>query len=175
VALPTLSATLYVAALNCSTPAGAAIVNVSELEVPPPGAGFTTVTGTMPAFAISAVPIDAVTCVLPTKVVVRATPFHCTTAPDTKPLPLPVNVNAAPPAPALPGTSDVNVGIGFASSFVIVNVAVLGLPSAAPPVGMLNVRLTVSSASATESFTMGMLTVLLVSPSANVTVVLTGV
>ena len=116
----------------------------NRLEVPPPGAGFTTVTGTVPAVPMSAAPIDAVSCAELTNVVVRAAPFHCTTAPDTKLLPLTVSVNAGPPAVALLGTSDVSVGTGFASLSVIVTTSVLGLPSVAPPVGLVSARLIVS-------------------------------
>ena len=53
----------------------------------------------------------------------------------------------------------------------MVSTAVLGLPSVAPPVGLLRVRLTVSFASAVVSLMIGMLTVLFaVSPLAKLTV-----
>ena len=54
----------------------ALIVKVEELEVPPPGAIFTTVTEGVPAVAISVAEIDAVNRVKETKVVVRAAPPH---------------------------------------------------------------------------------------------------
>ena len=58
-----------------------------------------------------------------------------------------------------------------ASLSVMVSTAVLGLPSVAPPVGLLRVRLTVSFASAVVSLMIGMLTVLFaVSPLAKLTV-----
>src|SRR5262249_132396 len=75
------------------------------LEAPPPGAGLTTVISAVPAEEMSALVIAAVSWEALTKVVVRALPFHCTTAPDTKPVPLTVNVNAAPPGAAESGTS----------------------------------------------------------------------
>src|SRR5438552_16680242 len=68
----------------------------------------------------------AVTCVPLTKVVVRAAPFHCTTAPETKLLPLTVSVKAAPPAVALFGTRVVRVGTGLVE--VIVTLRALEVP-----------------------------------------------
>jgi len=52
----------------------------------------------------------AVSWVVLTKVVVRAAPFHCTTAPETKLLLCTVKVNAGPPADALLGDSELSVG-----------------------------------------------------------------
>lgn len=82
-------------------------------EVPPPGAGSVTVTLNVPAVAMSAAVIDAVTCVALTKVVVFAVPLNFTTAPETKFVPFTVRVNAAPPAVALDGESVVIVGNGL--------------------------------------------------------------
>ena len=59
---------------------------------------------------------------------------------------------------------------------VMVSTAVLGVPSVAPPLGLLKVRLTVSFASAVVSLMIGMLMVLFaVSPSAKLTVGLAAV
>src|SRR2546430_3172566 len=58
---------------------GAVIVNVCGLDVPPPGVGVNTVTEALPAVAMSAVVICAVSCVLLPNVVARWLPFHCTT------------------------------------------------------------------------------------------------
>src|SRR4029453_13730437 len=65
-----------------------------------------------------------------------------------------------------------SVSVGPAASLsIMVSTAVLGLPSVAPPVGLLRARLTVSFGSTLVSFTIGILTVLLaVSPLAKVTV-----
>ena len=64
-----------------------------------------------------------------------------------------------------------NVPAGAASLSVIVSTAVLGLPSVAPPVGLVRARLTVSFPSAAVSSKIGMLTVLFaVSPLAKLTV-----
>jgi hypothetical protein len=85
------------------------IVKVWAFDVPPLGAGFVTVTLAVPAVAISAARIAAVTCVLLTNVVVRLAPLNWTVAPLTKPVPFTVSVKAALPAVALAGESEVIV------------------------------------------------------------------
>jgi hypothetical protein len=87
--------------------------NVWAPEVPPPGDGLTTVTLVVPATAMSAAMIAAVTCVLLTNVLVRLEPFHCTVDVLTKLVPLTVSVNAAPPAVAEAGLRLVIVGAGL--------------------------------------------------------------
>ena len=67
-------------------------------------------TGNEPTAAMSAAVMAAVTRVALTTVVVRAAPFHSSTAPDAKLLPSAVSVKAAPPATALAGVSVVSVG-----------------------------------------------------------------
>ena len=57
------------------------------------------------------------------------------------------------------------------SSLIIVNVAVTGVPRIAPPVGFERVRVTVSLASKIASLTIGIVTVLLVSPFPKVIVI----
>lgn len=109
------------------------MVKLSEFDVPPPGAGFTTVTAAVPEAAMSPAGIAAVNCVEFTKVVVRAVPFHCATELAMKFVPLSVSVNAAPPAPAEEGTSDVRVGTGFAA--LIVNVSGLDVTPDGAPAG----------------------------------------
>ena len=91
----------------------ALIVNDTEADVPPPGAGFVTVTGAVPAVAISAAVIAAVNCVAFTNVVVLAAPLNFTTDVETNPVPFTVRVKAAPPAVALVGESEVAVGAGL--------------------------------------------------------------
>ena len=91
----------------------ALIVNDTEADVPPPGAGFVTVTGAVPAAAISAAVIAAVNCVAFTNVVVLAAPLNFTTDVETKPVPFTVRVKAAPPAVALVGAREVSVGAGL--------------------------------------------------------------
>ncbi len=76
--------------------AGSLTVTVRTAEVPPPGAGLNTVTEPVPAEAISAAVIVAVSCVPDTNVVNRLDPFHCTTELELNPLPLTVNEKAGP-------------------------------------------------------------------------------
>jgi len=85
------------------------IVKAEELEVLPL---LVTVTCAVPEVAISAAAMPAVNCVALTKLVVRADPFHCTVAPFENPVPFTVRVKAADPAVALPGESEVIVGVG---------------------------------------------------------------
>src|SRR5216683_212002 len=108
---------------------GLLMVNVAAAEIPPPGAGFVTVTLTVAAVAISAANIAAVTCVALTNAVVFAAPLKFTTAPLTKPVPLRVSVNAAPPAVALVGESVVMTGAGLVPVPLSVATCVVGLAS----------------------------------------------
>jgi hypothetical protein len=89
------------------------IVKVSAFDVPPTGAGLTTVTDPVPEEAMSAAVIAAVTCPEFTNVVVRALPFHCAVEFVTKFVPLIVSVKAAPPAVPEDGASEVSVGKGL--------------------------------------------------------------
>src|SRR5450432_67557 len=107
---------------------GLLMMKFFECEVPPPGAGFITVTSTVPALAMSEAVIAAVSVVLLTKVVGRAEPFHCTTEVETNFVPVTVRVNAESPAVMLLGESDVSVGTGL----LIVKVIALEIP---PPGG----------------------------------------
>ena len=88
-------------------------VNVKFPEVPPPGDGLVTDTLRVPAVAMSAARIVAVTCVALTNAVVLGAPLKVTVAPLTKPVPFTVSVNPAPPAVALVGESVVIVGGGL--------------------------------------------------------------
>ena len=72
-----------------------------------------TVTVLVPAVAMSAARIAAVSWVADTYVVVRLEPLHCTTEPLTNPLPLTVSVNAVPPAVPEAGLRLVVVGTGL--------------------------------------------------------------
>ena len=83
------------------------------LEVPPPGAGLDTVTLAVPAIAISAAAICAVSCVELTNVVVRAEEFQLTWEVDVKFVPVRVRVKAGRPAAELEGESWVIVGMGL--------------------------------------------------------------
>jgi hypothetical protein len=85
------------------------IANETAFDVPP-GAGFVTITVTVPAVAISAAVIAAINCVALTNVVVLAAPLNFTTDAETKPVPFTVRVKAEPPAVALVGEREVTVG-----------------------------------------------------------------
>lgn len=98
-----------------------AIIKVCGLEVPPPGAGVTTVTAAVPAVAMSGAKIAAVNCTALTNVVVRALPFQFTTELFVKFVPTTVKVNAAPPAIAVLGLIKIIVGTGVVA--LMVNVA----------------------------------------------------
>ena len=112
---------------------GAVIVNVCAFDVPPPGVGLNTVTEAVPAAAMSAAVIWAVSCVLLPNVVVRLLPFQRTTDEPLKFVPVTVSVNPAPPAVALAGAIEVSVGAGL----LIVNVCALDVPP--PGVGVKTV------------------------------------
>src|SRR5438128_1698739 len=58
------------------TGTGLPMLNTSEIEIPPPGAGLKTDICALPAMAISAPEIVAINCVLLTNVVGRALRFH---------------------------------------------------------------------------------------------------
>jgi hypothetical protein len=81
--------------------------NEVPVDVTPP---LLTVIVAVPAEAIRALLTVAVNCVALTNVVVKAVPFHCTTAPEANPLPFTINVNPLPPAVAAFGLRLVIVG-----------------------------------------------------------------
>ena len=89
---------------------GLLTVNVFAADVPPPGPGFVTVTWIVPAAAMSAAEIAAVSWALLENVVARGAPFQFTTEVVMKPEPFTVSVKAAPPAVALAGEMEVTVG-----------------------------------------------------------------
>jgi hypothetical protein len=92
---------------------GFLIVNVSGFDAPPPGPGFVTITGTVPAVARSVAGIWAVTLMLLTKVVLRAELFQLTLAPGTKFEPFTVSVKPAEPTVLLEGESELSTGTGL--------------------------------------------------------------
>jgi hypothetical protein len=93
--------------------------------VPPPGVGVNTLTSALPAVAMSAADIAAVSCVEETNVVGRSVPFQRTTESVTKRLPLTVSVNIAPPALADAGLRLEIVGT---PGLLIVKVRALEVP-----------------------------------------------
>jgi len=82
---------------------GLLIVSVKAVEVPPPGAGLTTVIEMVPEEATSLAGIAAVSCVLLTNAVLLLELFTRTTELATKLPPLSVSVNPALPALILAG------------------------------------------------------------------------
>jgi hypothetical protein len=86
--------------------------NVTLDDVPPPGAGVTTVTGTERAVARSAALIAARSWVALTNVVVRAAPFQRTLEDLTKPRPFTDSVRAPLPAVVLAGERLLTTGAG---------------------------------------------------------------
>jgi hypothetical protein len=83
--------------------AGLLTAKLSADEVPPPGAGLTTVTDRFPAEATSEAETAAVSCVPLTNVVTRLEPFTCTTELFTKFEPFTVSVKAPLPATIVAG------------------------------------------------------------------------
>jgi hypothetical protein len=104
--------------------AAAVIVNVSAFDVPPPGAGFTTVTRAVPDVATSAAVIVAVIWVEEANVVVRDVPFQFTTESVTKFVPFTVSVKSELLAAMEMGEREVVVGTGFNT----VNVCAFDVP-----------------------------------------------
>jgi hypothetical protein len=88
----------------------ALIVNVCAFDVPPPGAGLTTVIDAVPAVATREAGTVAVNCVAEINVVVSEVPFQSTVEVETKFVPLTVKVNCGPPAVAQVGLIAVVVG-----------------------------------------------------------------
>ena len=106
-------ATAELGFMDAAVGEGLPMAKVSALEVPPPGAGVETVTEAVPPAAMSALPICACSCVLDTKVVGRALPFHCTLESEMKFAPLTVSVKLALPTDAELGLNDATVGTGL--------------------------------------------------------------
>jgi hypothetical protein len=95
------------------TGAGLFTVKFTALDVPPPGVGFVTVTGNVPAVATSALVRASVSWVLLTKVGVPLDPLKLTDEVLTKPVPLMVRVCAPEPATTELGEREVITGAGF--------------------------------------------------------------
>jgi hypothetical protein len=109
------------------------IVKFNAFEVPPPGAGVTTVTGAVPATATSDEFTVAVNCNPFTNVVARAVPFQLMTELLMKLVPFTVSVNVAAPAVTLAGEREPIVGTGLVAIVPIVNIAVLEVPPPGVP------------------------------------------
>jgi hypothetical protein len=92
--------------------ASGVIVNVWPAEVPPPGAGLTTVIVAVPAVATRLADTVAVSRILLLYAVVNpvVAPFQFTREPLTNPVPFTVKVKLESPATAPAGDSVVTVG-----------------------------------------------------------------
>ena len=88
-------------------------MKLKALETPPPGVRLKTVTLAVPVTAMSVAEIDAVSRVSLAKVVVRALPFHRTTASLTKFVPVTCRVKATTQTVAEFGLMLVTVGTGL--------------------------------------------------------------
>jgi hypothetical protein len=99
---------------------GFVIVKICAAEVPPPGAGFTTVIEAVPAAAMSAAGIMAVMDELEMKVVASGMPFQYTTEELTKFAPEIVRVKLLLPAAVEVGASAVVAETGLLMFAVVV-------------------------------------------------------
>jgi hypothetical protein len=89
------------------------MLKVTELEVPPPGAGLKTETVAVPVAAMSLAETCAMRVILPSSVVGRFFPFHRTAELGTKFVPITANVKACAPTGAQSGSRELIVGTGF--------------------------------------------------------------
>ena len=115
-----LPAAIQVGLIEVVVGTGLLIVNVTEFDVPPPGAGFTTVTDAVPTVATFAAGTIAVSWVEETNVVVKGEPFQLTVEAgevETKLVPFTVKVNW--PLPAMVDVGLIEVMVGFAASTVL--------------------------------------------------------
>jgi len=92
---------------------GTLIANFKAFDVPPPGAGFATVTVAVLTVAMSAAEMAACKLVFETNVVARVLPFHCTLEEAMKFVPVTVSTKPASPAKTALGPSDATVGVGL--------------------------------------------------------------
>ena len=136
---PPAVAELGLKLLSVGTGLGAIMVKLSTPEVPPPGVGLKAVTLAVPAVAMSAARIAAVSWVDEPYVVVRSEPFHLTTEPETKLVPFTVRVKALPPAVAEEGLMLVVVGTGLFGTLIV---KVWALEAPPPGAGLKTVTLT---------------------------------
>jgi hypothetical protein len=124
---------------------GLVTLKLTAVEVPPPGAGFVTVTGKEPAVAMSVAVMDAVMAVELMNVVALALPLKLTTAPLTKPVPVTLNMNAPLPTLAEVGLRIVTVGAGL----LMVNDKFPDVPP--PGAGFMTVTFTVPAVRMAEA------------------------
>jgi hypothetical protein len=112
---------------------GLLMVNVCAFDVPPPGAGFTTVMESLPPMAMDEDGTVIVIVVLETNVVVNGTPLKSIVDDALKFVPVTVSVKDGPPAVVEVGLIEEVVGTGF----LMVNVCAFDVPP--PGVGFTTV------------------------------------
>ena len=125
------------------------MVKVSELDVPPPGAGVTTVTAAVPAEDTNAPLTIAVICSPLTKVVASAVPFQLIVDEAMKLVPFTVRVNAAVPAAVLAGERELAVGTGLVETGSIVKTCIFEVPP--PGVPLNTVRFAVPEVATSDA------------------------
>jgi len=106
---------------------GGPIANVRAPELPPPGAGFTTVSCAVPCAAMSVAGNIAATCVGLTRMVARSFPFHWMVELGTKPLPKTLSPNAPLPARAFAGARKDALGTALLAALAV-NVTAFDAP-----------------------------------------------
>jgi len=136
-------AATVVGVIDVSVGTGLVTANTTELDGPPPGAGFVTITAGVPAVVMSAARIATVSCAGLTNVVARAIPPKVTVDALSKPVPFTVNVNACVPLIPFAGESVVITGTGFDP--VTLNVTVFETPP--PGTGFVTTTLRVPTRS----------------------------
>ena len=99
--------------LSTDTCTAQSILKLEPWDVPPPGEGFTIVTFALPATAISAAVIAAVSVVALTYVVAVVLPFHATLEDEINPVPFTVKVKPAPQLLEVDGERELIVGTGL--------------------------------------------------------------
>lgn len=121
---PTLPAVVEVGEREPSIGMGLFTVNVCAPEVPPPGAGFTTVMDNVPPTVILDDGTVMLTEELEINVVVKGTPFISMVDEPMKLVPVTVRVKFGPPAMVEVGLIEVVVGTGFETVTVLLSVEV---------------------------------------------------
>jgi len=110
---PELPAAVEVGEIDVVVGTGLLMVNVWAADVPPPGAGVTTVTEAVPAVAISVAGTIAVSWAEDINVVASGEPFQSAVEAAEKFDPFKVNVNCAPPAVVEAGLIELRTGAGL--------------------------------------------------------------
>jgi hypothetical protein len=90
----------------------------TAFDVPPPGAGFVTVTGYVPPVATSALARASVSWVLLTKVGMRLEPLKLTVEALVKPVPVTLRVVSKEPTRTSVGETEDKLGAGYVNNTI---------------------------------------------------------